>query len=49
MSNKDVTFLFVTHALEAAKEFCTRGIVLEKGKVVFDGEISEAIEVYGGL
>lgn len=49
MNSGDVTFLFVTHALETAKEFCTRGIVMEKGKIIFDGEINKAIEVYGRL
>lgn len=49
MSNDEVTFLFVTHSLDTAKEFCTRGIVMDKGKIVFDGEIQEAVEVYGKL
>lgn len=42
----DVTFLFVTHAANFAKEFCERGIVLEKGKIKFDGDIEEAIAIY---
>ena len=44
MRKGDVTFLFVTHAANFAKEFCERGIVLEKGKIKFDGSIDEAIE-----
>lgn len=48
MSNKDVTLLFVTHALTTAKDFCERGIVLEKGVLQFDGGIDEAIEFYDG-
>ena len=46
MRKGDVTFLFVTHAANFAKEFCTRGIVLEKGKIKFDGDIDEAIAIY---
>lgn len=46
MRKGDVTFLFVTHAANFAKEFCTRGIVLEKGKIKFDGDIEEAIAIY---
>ncbi len=42
----DVTFLFVTHAANFAREFCERGIVLEKGKIKFDGDIEEAIAIY---
>ena len=46
MNNGEVTFLFVTHSTAMAKEFCRRGIVLEKGKILFDGEIEKAIESY---
>lgn len=46
MSDSNVTLLFVTHSLKTAKDFCTRGIVLEKGTMLFDGEINEAIEFY---
>lgn len=48
MQNEDVTLLFVTHSLETAKEFCTRGIVLEKGTLKFDGDIQDAIDFYEG-
>ena len=45
--NKDeVTLLFVTHATATAKEFCSRGIVMQKGKKTFDGDIDEAITKY---
>lgn len=45
--NKDeVTLLFVTHATATAKEFCSRGIVMKKGKKTFDGDIDEAITKY---
>ena len=46
MSREDVTLLFVTHSLDAAQDFCKRGIVLEKGTKLFDGKIEEAIEFY---
>ena len=46
MSDEHVTFLFVTHSLETARDFCKRGIVLEKVKKLFDGDIEEAIEFY---
>ena len=45
-SKDDITFLFVTHAPAFAKEFCKRGIVLEHGKIKFDGPIEEAIALY---
>ena len=46
MLDESVTVLFVTHVTETARKFCTRGIVLNKGKKVFDGPIDEAIEYY---
>ena len=46
MSSEDVTLLFVTHSLDAAQDFCKRGIVLEKGVMLFDGDVDEAIEFY---
>lgn len=46
IKNDNVTLLFVTHATGVAKEFCTRGILMESGKIVFDGDIEEAIVRY---
>lgn len=46
MTNKDVTVLFVTHSTGTAREFCSRGIVLDHGTKVFDGGIADAIAVY---
>lgn len=46
MADNNVTLLFVTHSLSTAREFCQRGIVLEKGKKLFEGPIEEAIEFY---
>lgn len=42
----NVTLLFVTHSTGTAREFCQRGIVMVSGKIVFDGDIDEAIELY---
>ena len=46
MSDSNVTLLFVTHSLSTAKDFCQRGIVLEKGTKLFEGDIEKAIEFY---
>lgn len=42
----NVTLLFVTHQTAVAEEFCTRGIVMKNGKLLFDGEVHEASEYY---
>lgn len=46
MDRNHVTVLLVTHSLESAKAFCSRGIVLKKGKLIYDGPIDEAIAKY---
>ncbi len=40
------TVLFVSHNMAAVKSLCTRGIVLENGKVKFDGSIEESLAIY---
>jgi lipopolysaccharide transport system ATP-binding protein len=40
------TVLFVSHNMAAVKSLCTRGIVLEHGKVVFNGNIDDSINLY---
>ncbi len=42
----NVTLLFVTHQTAVAEDFCTRGIVMKNGKLIFDGEVHEAAEYY---
>ena len=40
------TILFVSHNMAAVKSLCSRGIVLENGGIVFDGETDEAVNFY---
>ena len=40
------TVLFVSHNMAAVENLCSRGILLEDGKVVFDGTQTEAIHRY---
>lgn len=40
------TVLFVSHNMAAVKSLCTRGIVLENGKVVFEGGVEDCIDEY---
>lgn len=44
----NVTLVFVTHSIGMAKEFCKRGIVMKKGKLVYDSDIDDAIKFYDG-
>lgn len=48
-ANKDGrTVLYVSHNMNTIRKLCDRCIVLDKGKVVFDGDVDRAIEVYLG-
>lgn len=42
------TVLYVSHNMNTIRQLCDRCIVLDKGKIVFDGDVEEAIEVYIG-
>ena len=43
------TVLFVSHNMAAVKSLCTRGIVLQNGKIVLEGEIEHIISEYLNL
>ena len=40
------TVLFVSHNLEAIRTFCHRVLLLENGRLVFDGQVREGFERY---
>ncbi len=40
------TVLFVSHNMLAIKTLCTRCIVLDKGKAIFMGDVSSAVDTY---
>ncbi|KKR58823.1 MAG: Polysaccharide ABC transporter, ATP-binding protein [Candidatus Curtissbacteria bacterium GW2011_GWA1_40_47] len=40
------TIIFVSHNLEAVKSICDRGILLDHGKIIKDGRVSEVINTY---
>ena len=40
------TIVLSTHSLNLAKTMCNRGLVLNEGKLVFDGSSEEAVEHY---
>lgn len=38
------TIVFVTHSRKLAEDFCDRGLLLEHGRLVFDGDVREVPE-----
>ena len=46
VSQRGRTVLFVSHNMGMISKLCTSGIVLDKGKLVFEGDMSKAVQVY---
>ncbi len=40
------TVLYVSHNMNTIRRLCDRCIVLDKGRVIFEGDVEEAIELY---
>lgn len=40
------TVILVTHSMSAVREYCNKAIVIEKGKIVFEGEAEKAADRY---
>ncbi len=40
------TLLFVTHAIDSVIQLCDRGVVIENGRIVFDGPATDAVKDY---
>lgn len=50
VSRKDGrTILYVSHNMNTIRQLCDRVVVLDHGKVVFDGGVEEGIEIYLGI
>lgn len=46
--NENRTILYVSHNMNTIRELCSRCIVLEHGKKIFDGDVENAIKIYLG-
>src|SRR5204863_1446765 len=42
------TVVFVSHNLAAVRSLCTRALLLERGRLLFDGDTDDAVEHYLG-
>lgn len=42
------TVLYVSHNMNTIRELCNRCVVLNHGKIIFDGPVEEAIQIYTG-
>ncbi len=49
IEQEGITLLLVTHTTSVAQQFCKRGIVIDRGKKIFDGKIDDAVKRYNLL
>ena len=42
------TVLYVSHNMNTIRQLCDRCVVLDKGRIIYDGDVEEAIGVYMG-
>ncbi|MBR2669806.1 MAG: ABC transporter ATP-binding protein [Solobacterium sp.] len=47
-SKEGRTVLYVSHNMNTIRQLCDRCIVLDKGKIIFDGDVEKAISRYTG-
>ena len=45
-NSEEKTILYVSHNMNTIRQLCTRCVVLDKGRVIFDGDVEQAIAVY---
>ena len=48
-NNDGRTVLYVSHNMNTIRQLCTRCIVLDHGKMIFDGDVERAIEIYSDM
>ncbi len=49
LKNRGISIILVTHSTSTVERMCSRALVLEKGKVVHFGAVTEAIRQYNNL
>ena len=48
-SSEGRTVLYVSHNMNTIRQLCDRCIVLDHGKIIFDGDVEEAIAIYSDI
>lgn len=43
------TLVLASHSIDLLQRYCNRGIILERGRVCFDGSLFRALQLYQGL
>jgi lipopolysaccharide transport system ATP-binding protein len=45
-NNEGKTVLYVSHNMNTIRQLCTRCIVLDHGRIIYDGDVEDAIKIY---
>ena len=48
-SSEGKTILYVSHNMNTIRQLCDRCVVMDHGKIVFDGDVEEAIAIYSQI
>ncbi len=48
-SSEGKTILYVSHNMNTIRQLCDRCVVMDHGKIVFDGDVDEAIAIYSQI
>ncbi|SFO22155.1 ABC transporter [Pseudobutyrivibrio sp. UC1225] len=43
------TVLYVSHNMATIRQLCSRCVVLNHGRIIYDGDVEEAIRIYSGI
>ena len=46
MFDKGVTVLFVSHSTDQVLRMCNKGILLEHGRLIAQGEVEDIVDLY---
>lgn len=49
MIDSGITVLFVSHSIEQVKKICNKAIILEKGKLIAEGDVDSVVKKYKQL
>lgn len=48
-TRENKTVLYVSHNMNTIRQLCDRCIVMDHGKIIFDGDVEKAIEIYANM
>jgi len=47
--DQEGTVVLASHAVDLLQRYCSRGVILERGRICFDGSLFRALQIYQGM